>query len=128
MIVMLHPTNQRAQKQLRNFKAVDGSPLDRTVYLSVVRFAAQELERLGPHRQNLTAVFMNCQNGRFVQNDALLWREDDRIDCAQIDCQIIGEKAAEDIHKTRTSLLKIAGITATYMPSADMVIGSQLIP
>jgi hypothetical protein len=60
---------------------------------------------------------MNCQNGRFVQNDTLLGRENDRVDCAQVNRQIIGEEAAEDIHNDCTPWLRISRITATYMPA-----------
>ena len=114
---MLHAADQRPQKQLRNFKAINRATLDRTMNFRVVRFATEKLQRLRTHRENFPVVFMNRQNGRFVQNDALLRRENDRVDRAQINRQIIGEKAAEDIHNDCTPWLKIIRITATYMPA-----------
>jgi len=117
MIVMLHAADQRAQKQLRNFKAVNRATLDRTMNFRVVRFATEKLQRLRTNLENFPVIFMNCQNGRFVQNDTLLGRENDRVDCAQVNCQIIGKEAAEDIHNACTPWLKISRITATHMPA-----------
>src|ERR1041385_2329408 len=117
MIVMLHPADQRPQKQLRNFKAIDGAAFDRAMNFGVVRFAPEKLERLRTNRQNFPVVFVNRQNGRFVQNDALLGGENDCVDRAQVNRQIIREEAAEDIHNAGTPWFKISTITATDMPT-----------
>src|SRR5690349_15056776 len=116
MIVMLHTADQRAQKQLRDFKAIDCATLDWTMNFSVVRLAAEELQRRCTHRQDFTVIFVNCQNRRLIQNDALLGRIDHRIDRTKVDRQIIGKETAEDVHDAYTSRLRIGEITATDMP------------
>jgi hypothetical protein len=52
MIVMLHAADQRPQKQLRNFKAVNRAPLDRAMNFRVVRFATEKLQRLRTDREH----------------------------------------------------------------------------
>src|SRR5207248_8510578 len=71
---------------------------NRPVHLSIIGLATKQFQRAGAHGQNFATVFVNRQNGRFVQNDALFRRVNDCVNGTQIDCQVIGEKATKNIH------------------------------
>jgi len=71
-------TDQRAEKLLRDFKVVDCSPSNRPVHLSIIG-SRQAISTRWRHGQNFATVFVNRQNGRFVQNDALFRRVNDCV-------------------------------------------------
>ena len=107
MIVMLYATDQRAKKLLRDLKVVDCAPPNRPMHLSIIRFSAQQFQRGRAHRQNFATVFMNRQNRRFVQNDPLSRRVNNRVNGTKIYGQVISEKATENIHACLPQLNKL---------------------
>src|SRR6185436_2491291 len=98
MIVVLYATDQFAKELLRDLKIINRPASNRPVNFCVVWLATQKFECLRAYRKNLTAVFMNRHDRWFVQNDAVRWRIDQRIDGAQVNRQVLAEETAKNIH------------------------------
>jgi hypothetical protein len=100
-----------AQHRLSDLEVGDDAVLQRSDGDDVARRAPEHLFCLGTHGEDLAAAsgfLLHRDHGGLVADDTLALHVDQRVGCAEIDGEVVGEHAPERVenHTTPSNLLE----------------------
>jgi hypothetical protein len=87
---------------LDRVEVLDGAAADGAEDFDVLRLAAEHLGGLGANFEHLARVPVDGDARRLVEDDAAVGRENESVNRAEVDGQIVRKDTAQDVHSSPT--------------------------
>src|SRR5262245_57344127 len=95
---VFHLPEKSAQHFFSDLKIVDRASAHRAKHADVSWFPPKVFKCCATHRQHFVRMFVDGNNGGFIQHYTSARYEDQRVDCAQVHCKVFYKKVSQESH------------------------------